>query len=83
MLVDAIAEDLHELFEDRSLAAVALLCEFGRIVVVAKHTAFVLVVAVLSAEDGRAHAASKVLNVVLMVECRDVRTSQRATTSVA
>ena len=75
MLIDAIAEDLHELFENRSLAAVALLCKFGGIVVVAEHTAFVLVVAVLCAEDGRAHATRKVFNVIFSIQCGDIRPS--------
>lgn len=46
MLVLAIAEDLNKLFQDRCLAAVAALSEFGRVVIVAVDAAFVLVVAV-------------------------------------
>ena len=44
VLVDSVAEDLDELLQDGSLTPIALLREFGRVVVVAVHIAFVLVV---------------------------------------
>jgi len=43
-LIDTVAEDFDELFQDSSLTSIALLREFGRVVVVAVHIAFVLVV---------------------------------------
>lgn len=77
MLVDTIAEDLDELLQDGGLTSVALLREFGRIVVVAVDVAFVLVVRILSAKDGRADTAGEVLNVILAVQSGDVRASKR------
>jgi hypothetical protein len=44
MLIDSIAKDFHELLQDCRLTSVALLREFGRVMVVAIHIAFVLVV---------------------------------------
>jgi len=44
MLVDAIPEDLDKLLEDGGATAIALLREFGRVVVMAVDAAFVLVV---------------------------------------
>ena len=68
VLVHAIPEDLYELFQYGGLAAIALLRKLGRVVVVAVDVAFVLVVAILRAKDGRADAAGKVLNVVFTVQ---------------
>ena len=83
MLIDAVAEDLHELLENRGLASVALLRKLGAVVVVAVDVAVVLVVGVLGAEDGGADAAGEVLDVVLAVEGGDVGAAQGAAAVVA
>lgn len=76
VLVLAIAEDFDELLEDGRLAAVAALCELGRVVVVAVDAALVLIVAVRGAEDGGADGAGEVLDVVFAVEGGDVGAAQ-------
>lgn len=80
MLVLAIAEDFDELFEDRSLAAVAALGEFRRVVKVTKYTAFMLIIAVLRPKHGRTDRTGEMLNVVLAIKRRDVRASKRGPT---
>lgn len=75
MLVLAVPENLHKLLQDRVLAAVASLCEFGGVMVVAVHVALVLVIAVLSPEDCRTDRAREVLNVVLAIKCGYVGSS--------
>jgi hypothetical protein len=72
VLVYAIPEDFHELFQDGRLTSIALLRKFRRVVVVAVHAAFMFVVRILGAENGRANRAGKVLNVVLSVQRCDV-----------
>lgn len=67
MLVLAVAIDLDELFENRGLASVALLCELSGIVVVTVYTAIVLVIAVLGSEYGVAQGTGEVVDVILAV----------------
>ena len=55
MLIRAISENLDELFEDCSLAAVATLGELRRVMVVAKDLPIMLIIAVLCAKDSRAY----------------------------
>lgn len=55
VLVDAIAIYLDELLEDRCLTTVAFLSKSCRVVIVAIHVAFVLVVAVGRPENGGAY----------------------------
>ena len=55
MLVLAVSEDFDELLKDCCLTAVASLSESGGVVIVTVHIAFVLIVAVLRAEDRRAN----------------------------
>lgn len=83
MLVLTIAKDLDELLQDGGLAAIALLRKPGRIMVVTIHASFVFVIAILRAEDCWTDRASKVLNVVLALQCCDVGAAKRATTSEA
>lgn len=78
MLDAAIPKDLDELLEDGSMAASALLSEACGVVVVTIYGAFVLVVGVGGAEDGRANGAGEVLNVVLAVEGGDVGAAKGA-----
>ena len=72
MLVLAIAEDFDKLFEDGRLAAIAALCEFCRVVVMAVDISLVLVIAVLGAEHSGTHGTRKVLYVVFTVQGGDV-----------
>ena len=75
VLIDTIAEDFDELLQNGGLASIALLRELRRVVVMAVHVAFVLVVRILRTEDGRAHAAREMLDVILSVQGGDVRAS--------
>ena len=67
VLILAVAEDFDKLLENGILAALATLCEFCRIVVMAIHVAFVLIVAIFSSELCRADGACEMLNMVLPV----------------
>ena len=67
MLVNTIPEDFNELFEDRSLAAIALLRKFRRIMIMAVDMAFVFVVAVGCAEDSGTYTACEMLDVVFSI----------------
>jgi hypothetical protein len=79
VLIHAVPEDLHELFENGGLTAIALLRKLGRVVVVAVDAAVVLVVGVRGAKHRRANTAREVLDVIFAIEGCDVRSSQRAT----
>lgn len=83
MLVLAVTEDLDKLLKNCRLTSVAALSETGGIVEVAVHIAIVLVVAVLSAKHSRAHAARKVVDVVLAIERGDVGASQSSAALMA
>ena len=67
MLVLSIAENFDELLQDRRLATIAPLCKLGRIVIVAVHTALVLVVAVRSPKNRGTDRTCEMLDVVLSV----------------
>jgi hypothetical protein len=75
MLVLSIAENLHELLQNRSVTAVASLGELRRVVVMAIYFALVLIVRVLCAKNCGTDRAGKMLNVVLAVQCGDIRSS--------
>src|SRR3569833_3137639 len=79
----AVPEDLDKLLEDGGLAAIAPLCELGRIVVVAVYLAVMLVIAVLSTEHGVAEGAGEVVDMIFALEGSDVGTSQGATALMA
>lgn len=83
MLVLAVAEDLDKLLKNCRLTSIAALSETGGVVKMTVDIAIVLVVAVLSAEHSRAHAARKVVDVVLAIKCSDVRAAQRSAALVA
>ena len=51
--------------------------------IMAIHFAFMLVVAILRAEDGGANGASEMLNVVFAIQCCDVGASQSTSAFVA
>ena len=67
VLILAVAKNLNKLLEDCSLAAIAPLCVLRRVVVVAVHISFVLLVAVLGSKDGWAKGTCKMVDVVLPV----------------
>ncbi len=83
MLVHTVPKDLHELLQNRCLAAVALLREAGAVVIVAKDVALVLVVTVLRAKHGGADRAGEVLDVVFAVKSGDIGAAKRASTCIA
>lgn len=51
MLVLAVPEDFHELFEDRSLTAITPLRELGRVVIVTVYFALMLIIAILCTKN--------------------------------
>jgi hypothetical protein len=83
VLVLSVAEDLHELLENGRLAAITALCELCRVVVVAIDIAVVLIVAILSAEDGRAKGACEVVYMVFAIESGYVGSSKGTPTLIA
>ena len=72
MLILPIPEDFHKLFEDGRLTSVTPLCKPRRVVIVAVHPPFMLVVAILGTECCRANRASKVIDVVLVIQRSNV-----------
>ncbi len=64
MLILAIAEDFHKLFEYSSLAPITLLRELRRIMVVTIDAALMLVVTIPRSKDCRADGACEMLDVV-------------------
>ena len=78
MLILTVSEDFDELLEDGILAALAALRKFVRIVIMAVHVAFVLVIAVFGSELCRTDGACEMLDMVLPVQGGDVGTSKRA-----
>ena len=51
MLVLAVPEDFHELFEDRSLTAIAPLRELSRVVIVTVNFTLMLIIAILCTKN--------------------------------
>lgn len=83
VLVLAIAEDFDKLLQNGCLAAVAALGKFCRIVIMAVDVSFVLVIAVLGAKHGRAYGAGEMLDVILSIQCGDVRAAKSASACMA
>lgn len=83
MLILPIAEDFDKLLQNRGMAAMAPLGKLGRIVEVAVHFVFVLVIGVLRTKHCRTHGAGKVFNMVLALQSGDIRATERATTGMA
>jgi hypothetical protein len=80
VLILSISENLDELLQNGSLAAVASLSELSGIVIVAVDLSFMFVVAILSPKNGWADRTGEVLDMVLALKRRDIRTAQCATT---
>lgn len=83
VLVLAVSKDLDELLQDGRLAAVTPLGELRRVVVVAVYVTIVLVVTVLRSKNRGTERAGEMVYVVLSVEGRDVRATQRSAALVA
>ena len=75
VLVLTIPENLNELLQNRSLASVAALGEFGRIMIVAVDHAVVLVIAISSPKRRRTDRAGKMVNVVFPVKSGHIRST--------
>ncbi len=78
VLILTVSEDFDKLLENGILAALTALRKFDRIVVMAIHVAFVLVIAVLGSELCRTDGACEMLDVILPVQGGDVGTSKSA-----
>lgn len=82
VLVHAIPEYLDELFQNGGLTAIALLRELSGVVIMAVDVAFVLIVRILRAEDGRTDTAREVFDMILAIQCGDVRSTKGALAGV-
>jgi hypothetical protein len=67
MLILTIAENLHELLQNRCMTPVASLSKLGGIVEMAINPALMLIIRVLGAKNRWANGASEMLDVVLVV----------------
>ena len=75
--IHSIVELFHKFFQNGSVAAVALLSILSRIVIVAEHLVFVLIVTLFRTKSMAAYFAAKVINVVLAgAEGCDITTPQ-------
>jgi hypothetical protein len=83
VLILTIAEDFDKLLENGILTSLTALCKFGRIVIMAVHVAFVLVVTIFGSELCRADGTREMLNMVLPVQGGDVGTSKGTATRMA
>lgn len=83
VLILSIAINLDELLENGSLTSVAALSKLSRVVIVAVNLLFVLVITVLSAENGRTHRAREVVDMIFVVKRSDVRSTKRGVALVA
>jgi len=83
VLVVSVSHNLDKLLEDGGSASGAPLGKLRRVVEMAKDLTFVLIVAILGAKLRRADRAGKVVDVVLALKSRNVRSAQCATTFVA
>lgn len=68
MLVLAVTEDLDKLLKNCRLTSVAFLSKLGGVVIMTVDLSVMLIVAVLSAEDGRTKGARKMVDVVLPLQ---------------
>lgn len=72
MLILTIPEYFHKLFENGCLTSIAALSELCRIVEMTIDLAIVFVVAVLRAKYGWAHGAREMIDVILLIQSRDI-----------
>lgn len=66
MLVLSVPENLHELFQDRSLTAITALGELCRIVVMTVYLAIVFIIAILCPKNSRTHRTCEMIYVVFV-----------------
>lgn len=83
VLILTVPKDLHKLFQDCRLTAIAPLRVLGGVVIVAIDLSLVFVVAVLGTKDGGAHRAGEMFNMIFAVESGNVGTAKSTTTFVA
>jgi len=67
VLILAVSEDFDKLFENGILATLTTLRKFGRIMVMAVHIAFVLIITIFSSKLCRADGAREMFDMVLPV----------------
>jgi hypothetical protein len=75
MLILAVSKDFDKLFENGGLTTIAPLGELCGIVIVTVDLRVMFVITVLSAKNRGADRASKVLDVVLAIQCCNVGAS--------
>ena len=83
VLILAIAKNLHELFQYGGLTSNAPLSESCRVMIMAIHPTFVLVVAILRSKDCRTNRTSKMFDVVLAIEGGDVGSAESTAAGIA
>jgi hypothetical protein len=69
--VAIVAVDLHKLLQYRTITSCALRCEPRRVVKMAVHVIFMLIVRILRTKDSRANRTRKMLDMVLFVWIRE------------
>lgn len=72
VLVLPISEYLHKLLQNSRLTPITPLSELCRVMVVTVDLAIVLVVTILGAKYRRAHRAREVVDMVFLVQRRDI-----------
>ena len=77
MLILTISKNFHKLFENCGLTSIAALRELSGIVEMAKNLTIMLIVAVLCSKYRWAYGARKVIDVVFLIQCCDIRPSER------
>lgn len=82
MLILTVPEDLHELFEDCSLTAIASLRELGRVVIVTVYFTLMLIIAVLCPKNRWTYRTSEMFDVIFPFQSRYIRTTQGPSTFV-
>lgn len=75
MLILPIAEYLDELLENSSVTAVASLRKLCRVMEMAIDLTIMFIITVLGAKDSWAYRTSKMIDMVFLVKCRDIRAS--------
>lgn len=82
MLVLAVPEDLHELFENRRLTAIAPLRELCRVVIVTVYFALMLIITILCTKNCWTYRTSEMFDVIFPFQSRYIGTTQGPSTFV-
>lgn len=72
MLILPIPEDFNKLLQDGNLTPITALRELGGVMVMTIHVTIMLIITVLSAENGVAEGACEVVDMVLAVQCGNI-----------